>query len=261
MNDTLITLVSLTETGCRLGERLASAISAEHLHKPQPFADTVRSRYQAGQRLVFITATGIAVRTLAPVLQNKISDPPVLVLDEHGQFVIPLLSGHEGGANEWARHVAGLLGAQCVITSAQRYTHPLYVAGIGCDRGCPVEEIAALVDDTLHNHPASPGIEAISLAASIDIKIDEVGLCDWAARCAEPARFYSADHLLNYTERLSETSQYVFDAVGCYGVAEAAALAGAEALSGGAAELIIHKHKSARATFALARAYRPSEPD
>ncbi len=253
-----ITIVSLTEMGSHLGEHLSTTLDAKHLHKPQPFGDTVRTLHQSGGRLIFIAAAGIAVRTLAPVLQNKLLDPPVLVLDERGRFVIPLFSGHEGGGNEWARQVAELLDAQCVITSAHSYTQPVYVAGVGCDRGCPNALIVELIESTLRDNPIIAGVDEIAMAASVDVKIEEKGLLEWVDSLAEPARFYPAVHLLRYTERLTEKSQHVFDAVGCYGVAEAAALAGAEALSGGAAELVISKHKNARATFALARAYLSS---
>ena len=66
----------------------------------------------------FIGATGIAVRALAPLLAHKSTDAPVIVIDPAGQHVISLLSGHWGGANELASHVAHLLGATAVITTA-----------------------------------------------------------------------------------------------------------------------------------------------
>lgn len=66
----------------------------------------------------FIGATGIAVRALAPLLDHKSTDAPVLVLDPAGQHVISLLAGHWGGGNDLARHVAALLGANAVITTA-----------------------------------------------------------------------------------------------------------------------------------------------
>lgn len=68
--------------------------------------------------LVFIGATGIAVRSIAPFLRHKSCDPPVLVIDAGGKFVISLLSGHWGGGNSLAAHLAGLLRAQPVITTA-----------------------------------------------------------------------------------------------------------------------------------------------
>lgn len=68
--------------------------------------------------IVFIMATGIVVRHIAPFLQSKDIDPAILVLDEKGEFVIPLLSGHLGGANAWARKIANGIGAQPVLTTA-----------------------------------------------------------------------------------------------------------------------------------------------
>lgn len=68
--------------------------------------------------IVFIGATGIAVRSIAPYLQGKAYDPAVLVVDENAKFVISLVSGHLGGANALAQRLADGLGAQAVITTA-----------------------------------------------------------------------------------------------------------------------------------------------
>lgn len=67
---------------------------------------------------IFIMAIGIVVRVIAPFIKGKEIDPAIVVMDEAGRFVISLLSGHLGGANELAREVAGRIGATPVITTA-----------------------------------------------------------------------------------------------------------------------------------------------
>lgn len=75
-------------------------------------------QFQQKNDIIFVSAVGIAVRSVAPFLRDKLSDPGVLAVDEMGRFVVPLVSGHVGGANDLARKVARLLHAQAVISTA-----------------------------------------------------------------------------------------------------------------------------------------------
>jgi cobalt-precorrin 5A hydrolase len=248
-----VTVVTLTDAARTVAGRLAPALpGAEFLHRPATFQETVRNRFVGGRRLVMICAAGIVVRTLAPVLRDKHNDPAVLVIDEQGRFVVALISGHEGGANDWARQLAEELGAHCIITGARPYTHCVLVAGIGCERGCAREHLERLARESLASHDLAPA--DLTAIASIDIKEDETGLLALAAGYGIAPAFYPACELRRYTKRLSERSDVVFKATGCYGVAEAAALAHAEQLTGRSGELIISKRKGGGATFALARA-------
>ena len=77
-----------------------------------------KAQMEQGNAMVFIGACGIAVRAAAPYLTDKLRDSPVVVMDEGGRYVIPVLSGHMGGANELACRLAGTMGAVPVITTA-----------------------------------------------------------------------------------------------------------------------------------------------
>lgn len=85
---------------------------------PLNLQEAVRLAMKEGQALIFVGAAAIAIRMTAPHLRGKEKDPAVLVVDEKGQFIIPLLSGHIGGANGLARNLAEMLHGQAVITTA-----------------------------------------------------------------------------------------------------------------------------------------------
>lgn len=130
-----ISLISFTQNGANLGRLLSLFLSSqgndanayavgvytielkiESINKP--LKEWTKEQFKAADGIVFIGAAGIAVRTIAPFVKDKRTDPAVLVMDEKGEFVIPLLSGHIGGANELAKTIAGHLGAIPVITTA-----------------------------------------------------------------------------------------------------------------------------------------------
>src|SRR5579883_2547254 len=132
------------------------------------------------------------------------------------------------------------------------YHPPVLAVGIGCARGCPAEEIAALAQDSLAGAGLAPA--AVAAVVSVELKSDEPGIHALAAAWGVPARFFSAARLLEETPRLTERSAAAFRAAGCWGVAEGAALAAA---GGPAATLVVAKRRSAGATCAVARAAAP----
>jgi cobalt-precorrin 5A hydrolase len=103
-------------------------------------AEALRTR----EDLVCIMAAGIVVRSIAPHLQGKDVDPAVVVVDEAGQFVVSLLSGHLGGANELARQVARLLDATPVITTATDVQGLPALDQIAAERGLALENLSAV---------------------------------------------------------------------------------------------------------------------
>lgn len=84
----------------------------------QPVTQWAREGFREWDALVFVCAAGIAVRAIAPWVRTKTEDPAVVVVDEKGQFSIPILSGHMGGANELAVRIATAVGACPVVTTA-----------------------------------------------------------------------------------------------------------------------------------------------
>lgn len=124
-------IVSVSETGARLGARVAESLGGEATlferegassgERATYFNSTfalTRDIFSRFDRILYIMAIGIAVRAIAPLLVSKASDPAVLVMDECGLHCVSLLSGHLGGANEWTREVAASCGADPVITTA-----------------------------------------------------------------------------------------------------------------------------------------------
>ena len=89
----------------------------------QPLTEWTGEQMKKRRSLLFIGACGIAVRAIAPFLTDKLNDVPVLVMDEQGHFVIPVLAGHVGGANELAVSLAERMGSTPVITTATDLNH------------------------------------------------------------------------------------------------------------------------------------------
>ncbi|TCR12428.1 precorrin-3B C(17)-methyltransferase [Streptomyces sp. BK205] len=141
----MIGLISATAAGAAARDRLAAAWPDRTRVYDGPVADAVRRAFAECEQLVCFLATGAVVRLIAPLLGDKASDPGVVCVDEGGRFAVSLVGGHGGGANELAREVGELLGAEPVVTTA---TDAVGVPGLDT-LGLPVEGAVAAVSRAL----------------------------------------------------------------------------------------------------------------
>ena len=144
-----------------------------------------------------------------------------------------------------------VVGMEPVQTEALGFVPRRAALGVGCIRGCAPETLESLARLVLAEARVVP--EALCGVFSIDLKANESAVVALGKSLRAPIRFFSAERLESETPRIANPSEAVFREVGCHGVAEASALAGA----GPGAELRVEKRKCARATCALAVAPQP----
>ena len=163
-----LAIVAITKRGTSIGRELKAALPDSHLYIPDKFSATgrdehtftlparslIKNIFDKYRQLVLIMAVGIAVRLIADKINDKHRDAAVAVIDDTGKFVISLLSGHIGGANELTRQISSLLGAQPVITTASdnsgAFSVDLLAKSLSWEienRECLTRVSAALVND------------------------------------------------------------------------------------------------------------------
>ncbi|HKX33088.1 MAG TPA: cobalamin biosynthesis protein [Blastocatellia bacterium] len=207
-------------------EALAEALQSRlggRLYRPWlNVAGAQREQFAAAYReqaqWVVVGASGIAVRFLDGLMEDKHHDPAVVVLDEAGRYAVALLAGHEGGANRLAYRVASAVGAVPVITTATEALKPL-VIGIGCRKGITADRIEAAVSHALNGRLLSEVREV----ATVDLKADEPGLIQFCERNDLPLRTF-ARAIVDGRSWVTQPSEWVRQNVGLDGVCEPCAL-------------------------------------
>jgi len=152
-----VVLIAITKHAVAQIPLVASSLPDAEIIVSEKFADTLKglsnrihvyqgalsaqigelfSRYD---QMVFFVSLGAVVRLIAPHLKSKDEDPGVVVIDDAAQFVIPVLSGHVGGANAYAEKLAGLLKATAVITTASDARNTIPVDILGRELGWKIE--------------------------------------------------------------------------------------------------------------------------
>lgn len=157
MSETRVAIVAITKHGAAIASRLAPQIpeaevvvSAKQAENLADFANP-RHVYQGAlsaqigdlferyDQIIFLVSLGAVVRLIAPHLKSKDEDPGILVIDDAAEFVIPVLSGHVGGANAYAEKLAALLQATPVLTTASDVGKTIPVDILGRELGWTVE--------------------------------------------------------------------------------------------------------------------------
>ena len=183
-----IAVISITRHGIATAGRVVGALPGAQLFAPAKFATeaehaapgathTYAGKTGAQLGLLFsdydaiiaILSLGAMVRLIAPYLKSKESDPAVVVLDEAGHFAIPMLSGHLGGANALAGHLAAALGATPVLTTASDSRETIGVDLLGRELGWTLE---ATHDELVRASAAVVNDEPVAL-------VQETGRTDW----------------------------------------------------------------------------------
>lgn len=150
-------VIAITEKGSILASNISNVLNAdlflfdEHMKEKnnirkleKPLSKNIQNLFNNYEGLIFIMAIGIVVRVIAPYIVSKIKDPAIVVLDEKGNYVVSLLSGHIGGANELAIKVAKIVGGKAVITTATDINNTPAADIIAKENNCHIENIENL---------------------------------------------------------------------------------------------------------------------
>lgn len=210
----------------------------------EPLHQLVDRLFRLFEGLVFVMASGIVVRMIAPYLKDKYTDPAVVVVDDVGRFVTSLLSGHEGGANQLAHRIAAILHTDAVITTGTDAQKDIII-GIGCKKGILAENVKKSIMDALQK--VNLRIEQVRLLSTIDIKSDEPGLLQASEELGVPLRVVSTQEIATCVKEHSK-SEFVKEKIGVWGVCEPAAL-----IAGRKTKLILKKQKYPGITVAIVR--------
>ncbi|MBI5642123.1 MAG: cobalt-precorrin 5A hydrolase [Deltaproteobacteria bacterium] len=140
-----LTVFPVTEAGYLLAKRLERGYEWVRAYSPGELKGGGLKRlaakaFKEKSAILFISASGIAVRTIAPLIKGKDKDPAVMVMDEKGRFVVSLLSGHLGGANALTKKMAAFFKSTPVITTATDINNLPCVEEIAKRLSCAVED-------------------------------------------------------------------------------------------------------------------------
>jgi len=254
-----IALITLSEKGFALAAQIATEYETADLfcHQQvtqkanalpvQAFTSVVEQTEEIFSKydgLVYIMPCGVVTRAIAEQIKHKKSDPAVVVVDVAGRWVVSLLSGHEGGANDLALDVANCLDAEPIITTTTEAEKTLIV-GLGCRKGVTAAVIVEAIELALAKAECS--VDDVRLLATADLKKDEPGMREAAQKLKLPLRIISSEAIRNCKQDFTP-SEFVQKQVELPAVAEPAAL-----LAGRRTKLLLPRIKHNAVTVAIAK--------
>ena len=207
-----VAVLAVSEAGARVGNRILAHFPDSLLWMPRPYLpgsrvysgtlqDFTGSIWDSHAAIIGVMASGILVRSIAPWVRSKHSDPAVVAVDDAARFSISLLSGHEGKANRLAETIAEITGAVPVITTGTEASRRL-VVGIGCRRGVSAEQVLAAIDTALADQGRRRS-EVYTLA-TIDLKAREPGIRQAAKELGVPVRVIPRTRIRSLQDCLRE---------------------------------------------------------
>ena len=214
-------VVAITRHGIAMAGKIVATLPGATLFAPEKFcveaeaaapqhyecyegktAEQIPALFATFDAIVAVVSLGAVVRLIAPHLGSKENDPAVVVMDEAGKFAIPILSGHLGGANALAGHLARALGAIPVLTTASDVRQTLAVDLLGRELGWVIE---ASHEAIVRASAAVVNDEPVAL-------VQEAGSTDWWTRHAN-GRQLPLPANLSLFEQLEEIDTDRFAAV------------------------------------------------
>ena len=165
-----VSVLAITKNGINIGERLKelfpnwdifvpSKLSNENksiIWYSEPTSDKIIELFKNSNALICLFSLGAVIRLIAPYLKDKKTDPAVIVIDDKTNFVISVLSGHIGGANELTQEISEKLNALPVITTAADVNKTIAVDLVGREFGWKIDDETTVTKISAHMVNAEP---------------------------------------------------------------------------------------------------------
>ncbi len=195
MKDNHVYGISFTQKGRRLLEQIQSFFPdrcftmffRENKNTDIPLKKIMEEAFLQRTAVIFVGAMGILIRAMAPFVKDKMTDPPIVVLDEAGRFCIPVLSGHMGGANELAAALAQKLDATLVLTTATDVSGAFSVDLFAKERNLSIvnrEAVRHVSTKSLEGKPVTLCIKDYPPLEPVDVMVSDDAFDDAWGRCA-----------------------------------------------------------------------------